>query len=340
MLYSEAKAMRAGTLRVSMENFFPAVEGHMSLMRPLMMARRRLWYNQTKAFSSSSEAIPDLPVQNVITSTANSYVKHLVKLRTSPQYRSEAQRVLLVSSELIAEASASTVSSSIAVFVSEDAQQNLSIVPGLKVDRTFKVSEAVMKKICGLESVASIGAVAEIPMPRQADFSTAKTLTKLLILDRVQDPGNMGTIFRSALAFGWEGVFLLEGCCDPYGDKALRSSRGASLRLPVGRGSMADLLQLTSSMVLFSAEPEEGARGVQSEVPSDLNRICLVLGSEGEGVSPELKKHCISLSIPMADDMESLNVAVAGGILMFLLSNLSLSPFLRQQIERLGSLND
>lgn len=297
-----------------------------------LMARKRVW-PRLEAFSSSSETLPDLPGQKSITSASNSYVKHLVKLRTSSQYRSQAQRVLLVSEELIVEASTSTGLSSIALFISENTP--LSSIPGLKAENKYTVSETVMKKITGLESVAAVGAVAEIAMPRPADFSAVKP-KKLLVLDRIQDPGNIGTIFRSALAFGWDGIFLLDGCADPYGDKAIRASRGASLRLRLSKGSIEDLLQLTSDMALFSAEPVEGSIQRVRDTPLNLQRIALVLGSEGEGVSEELKKHCIPLSIPMANEMESLNVSVAGGILMFLMSDLSVSTLLSERVERLG----
>ncbi|PNG99278.1 putative tRNA/rRNA methyltransferase YsgA, partial [Tetrabaena socialis] len=67
------------------------------------------------------------------------------------------------------------------------------------------------------------------------------TAVRLLVLDAVQDPGNLGTLVRSALAFGWHGLCLLPGCCDPFNDKAVRASRGAVLRLPIAYGSLDEL---------------------------------------------------------------------------------------------------
>ena len=69
-------------------------------------------------------------------------------------------------------------------------------------------------------------------------------MERLLALEGVQDPGNMGTLLRSAAAFGWDGVHLLAGCCDPFNDKALRASRGAAFKVPLSRGGWTQLQQV------------------------------------------------------------------------------------------------
>jgi hypothetical protein len=85
-------------------------------------------------------------------------------------------------------------------------------------------------------------------------------LTRLLALEGVQDPGNLGTLLRTACAFGWDAVLLLPGCCDPYNDKALRASRGAAFKLPVAVATAGwpELLELAAGhgMKLIAAEPE------------------------------------------------------------------------------------
>jgi tRNA G18 (ribose-2'-O)-methylase SpoU len=233
---------------------------------------------------------------------------------------------------------------------------------GVRASSTVVVSEAVMKKLTGLENVDGVEAVVELDLPPMVDFAggeiggqggalvvvqagwrpcpaisielssscfcagTLKEVRRLLALDRVQDPGNMGTLLRTAIAFGWDGVFLLPGCTDPFGDKAVRAGRGAALRVPIGRGSLEDLQRVVAArrLVMVAAEPEEQ----QAEAESNEGReeeaeagVCLVLGSEGQGLALEVLAVCRPVAIPMAGkQMESLNVGIAGGILMFMLS--------------------
>ena len=130
------------------------------IVRPItnMMARRKPFQLMPKLMASLSSAdettLPEFPSQNIITSTSNAYVKHLVSLRSKSQYRSSVQRILLVSTELISEAASASWLEPIALFVSEDSK-TLSI-PGMIAERIYIVSEAVMKKINGLESIRSV----------------------------------------------------------------------------------------------------------------------------------------------------------------------------------------
>lgn len=134
----------------------------------------------------------------------------------------------------------------------------------------------------------------------------------ILSLDGVQDPGNVGTIVRLAAAFDAAGVVLLEGCADPFSQKAIRASVGAVLDVPVARGTRKGLLDLSASerIPLFAA--------VRSPAPVPLpeGRSILVLGSEGRGVSREIVERASPVSIPMSDRVESLNVAAAAAILL------------------------
>ncbi|GAX79119.1 hypothetical protein CEUSTIGMA_g6559.t1 [Chlamydomonas eustigma] len=136
---------------------------------------------------------------------------------------------------------------------------NMSWLQHLSVGATLTVSESVMKKLTGLESVADIHAVAELDLPQVEDFKTAEyKVDRLLALDRIQDPGNLGTLLRTAMALGWDGVFLLPGCTDPFSDKAVRASRGASIRTRIGRGSLEELKSVVSAqgLKLLAAEPD------------------------------------------------------------------------------------
>ena len=142
-----------------------------------------------------------------------------------------------------------------------------------------------------------------------------------------------------------DGVFLLPGCCDPFNDKALRASRGCVFRLPLIVGEWDDLMTWTKSnrVSMFAADPgddsgmdcstrKESVDGLIKSVKSFstleaacMDKICLVLGSEGQGLSEFALRECTKISIPMPGGVESLNVAIAGGILLYLLKSQALT---------------
>jgi TrmH family RNA methyltransferase len=127
-------------------------------------------------------------------------------------------------------------------------------------------------------------------------------------LDGVQDPGNVGTIVRLAAAFDVSGVLLLPGCADAFGPKAIRSSAGAILTVPVAPITVSELLAADVPLV---ATALSGAAGD----PPSRNAV-LVFGSEGAGVSESLLRQATLLSIPTSGRVESLNVAMSAAILL------------------------
>lgn len=208
--------------------------------------------------------------------------------------------------------------------------------------RVIAVTEGVMAKITGLESVGPSTLAAEVELPPLADFESWRPgqLKRLLALERCQDPGNLGTLLRTALALGWDGVFLFPGCADHFNEKAMRASRGACFKLPVASGSLEDWRRVADhhGLACIAADLDRSSNSArdsgysQEERNSGNNggnnalaelanaRISLVLGSEGQGLSPAVLRECQPVSIPMIGDMESLNVAAAGAILMWALS--------------------
>uniref|UniRef100_A0A0D9VXK2 tRNA/rRNA methyltransferase SpoU type domain-containing protein n=1 Tax=Leersia perrieri TaxID=77586 RepID=A0A0D9VXK2_9ORYZ len=273
-----------------------------------------------------------------VASVANPLVKHCVKLRLSAAYRRSCRRILLVGLAPILEMCRFELS-----FI-----ENLLLLDNVEVPEELYefsgnvvyVSSAVMKKVSGMQSVDSTEAIAVIHMPkyfcdRDSDqggavldelFSSAK---RILVLDGIQDPGNLGTLIRSACAFKWDGVFLLPACCDPFNEKALRAARGASLQLPIVSGNWSDLHALMAKydMKMLAGHPESSSNGserthaLSEELTDSLisESLCLVLGNEGNGLSAETLQACQLVNIPMEGTFESLNVSVAGGIFLFML---------------------
>jgi len=127
-------------------------------------------------------------------------------------------------------------------------------------------------------------------------------------LDAVQDPGNVGTIVRLAAAFDAGGVLLLPGCADPFGPKAIRSSVGAILTVPVAFVTPRELLDCGVPLFATAASGAPAAPPASSAV--------LIFGNEGAGVSPELLRHATPIAIPMSARVESLNVASSAAILL------------------------
>ena len=172
--------------------------------------------------------------------------------------------------------------------------------PGFSGVKTTLVTNEIIKKI----------SVSKNPEPVLG--------SRILVLDRVQDPGNVGTLIRTAIAFGFEDVMFLPGTCSPLNSKAIASTQGALFVANLVICESAEIgfeaLRLSGAPVIGTAL--QGAQDLDSLTISPERGIALVLGNEGRGISQWVRERCECLvRIPMAN-IESLNVGVAGGILM------------------------
>lgn len=245
-----------------------------------------------------------------ITSLQHPLVKHLVRLRQNRDYREEHNSVLIEGRKMIAEANGLH---SIKLLVAYDS----SYIPsGINADEIVFVPESVMQKISGV--LSPDGLIAELELPKPASLNG---LSWILAFDGVSDPGNLGTLLRTGLALGWEGAFILENSCDPYNDKAIRAAKGATFKFPIASGNWNNLMEVIENNHLVPFAADMG--GISIEETGQLDKVLLVLGNEAHGVSQEIREACKSISVPMRGDMESLNVAIAGGILMYLMRNKS-----------------
>ena len=178
------------------------------------------------------------------------------------------------------------------------------------------VNENVMKKIADTETPQGTIAVCKMRQPKLENLLASGKM--LLVLDRVGDPGNIGTMLRTADAAGIGGLVLLKGCADIYAPKTVRSSMGSLFHIPVLSG--------VSEQEFVSAAKKAGydllvtcLDGADNLYKADLSgRIAFVMGNEAGGVSETLlEKADKRVYIPMAGRAESLNVAMAAGIVMF-----------------------
>ncbi|HVR44574.1 MAG TPA: RNA methyltransferase [Thermoanaerobaculia bacterium] len=157
------------------------------------------------------------------------------------------------------------------------------------------------------------GVLALFERPRAALEPLLEVSSPLLVvLDGVQDPGNVGTIVRLAAAFEATGVVLTEGTADPFAPKALRASAGAALLVPIVEAPSATLVRLLAERdIPLWAATADGAPS-----PSLAPPAALALGSEGSGVSAEILAAARHVSIPISPAVDSINVAAAAAILL------------------------
>ncbi len=177
------------------------------------------------------------------------------------------------------------------------------------------VEEHEMKKVSELQNPPTVLALVHIP---EYKINISQLTTSLhLVLDGIQDPGNMGTIIRIADWFGIENIFCSENCVDAYNPKVVQASMGSIVRVKVFEKNIVEVLSESSLPKILTVMESETTiyKNEYSE-----NAI-IVIGSEGKGVSDEAKQLCThSISIPKFGNAESLNAAVATGIICAALS--------------------
>jgi TrmH family RNA methyltransferase len=239
-------------------------------------------------------------IPRMISSLQHPLVKRLVKLRDNKAFRTQENSVLIVGVTLVSDVAARMPLKTL-----------ISVDPlPFNAKESYLAPPNVLEKIINISSHDLVAAVVELP--KQSSLENLKTI---VVLDALADPGNVGTILRTAVALGWEGAFLTLKTADPFNDKTLRAARGASLFLPLRQGNYEELKKLvqTSGMQVYVADVE----GKKLTEISFKKPLALVLGHETEGPSSESKALGQTVSIPMTNQMESLNVATAAAILMY-----------------------
>lgn len=233
----------------------------------------------------------------MITSVKNQTVKDLIALKTS-KGRKSTNTFLVEGEHLVKEAKLNNV-----------------LIKAYTIDPNLEgelVSEEVMNKICSTSTVITQIGVCKI-------LSNSNICDKVLILDGIQDPGNLGTLLRSAKAFDFNTIFLCDGTCDIYNGKVIRSSQGAIFKLNFIKGDKLEFINnLSKTHKVYNTNVRNGIDVRRANVAT---KLALILGNEGYGVSDEINNlNLDSLYIDMSN-MESLNVGVAGSILMYEIKN-------------------
>lgn len=248
-----------------------------------------------------------------IESLQNTQVKHWKKLVSVRKERDKTGEFLVEGFHLVEEA-LKKQDSVIALVVRE----GMNIPQSWNVDNieVIEITMEIAKEIA--ETEHSQGIYAHCSQPKTSS-EQQQAWTRLLFIDAVQDPGNVGTMIRTADAAGMDAVILGKGSADAFNPKTVRSGQGSHFHIPVLRGELSEWVQtckakgipvygtsLDESVVYNHVEPQQ--------------QFALIMGNEGSGLSPELLVQTdMNLKIPLLGQAESLNVAVATGILLYTL---------------------
>lgn len=227
----------------------------------------------------------------MITSLTNEKIKGLSKL-SSKKYRDETNTFIVEGPHLV-----------------EEAFKKGLVIEAFSLDDTYtQVSKDVMKKICDTKGDVTMCALCKKP-------TNNKIGNKILLLDRIQDPGNLGTLIRSALSFGFETI-VVDECADYTSPKVVRSTQGALFNVSIIKSKIETFMEKLKNdgYVIYGTALLDACNLKDVKKSS---KLAIVLGNEGSGVKKEiLSKTDYNIFIEM-DKMESLNVGVAGSIIMY-----------------------
>ncbi len=238
----------------------------------------------------------------VITSKSNPLIKEIYLL-SDKKYRKESGLYVVEGIKPVKECTAA----------------GLEIVKTVCVERlaedfpnAVNVTEAVFSHISTAKTPQGVLALVKIPK-----VEIAEPKDSCILLDRIQDPGNLGTIIRTANAAGYKEIYLIN-CTDPYSPKCVRASMSGIFFVNIFSGSQEEILKALKSVKLICADMDG-----ESIFSFSINKpYCLCVGNEGGGISEEILKQAdYKVKIPMSETCESLNAAVSAGIAMYQLKN-------------------
>lgn len=251
----------------------------------------------------------------MITSAANEKVKHIAALTQKAKLRQEEGIFLIEGSRIFEEAPVSLIKE---VYVSESFLKNQDGKVKEKLQETDfeEVSDRIFQKLSDTKTPQGILAILRQQKYERKDL--LKNMPLLLLLEDIQDPGNMGTIFRTAEGAGVTGIIMSRGCVDLYNPKTVRSTMGSIFRMPfyVTKDLIREIRSLRKEGVRVFAAHLDGDRNYEEE--DYRTGTAFLVGNEGNGLKKETVKEAdIRIRIPMQGKLESLNAAVSAALLSY-----------------------
>ena len=249
-----------------------------------------------------------------ITSRDNAKIKYACRLSSSAAFRRSEGRFLAEGRKLCPElCRGAELEMLFYTGAAAEKCPELLTLPG----EHYLVEDHVADKLADVGTHQGVFGVFRTPVHT---LEEVKKGGRYLALERVQDPGNVGTLLRSAAAFGFDAVLLSDGCASPFAPKTLRASMGAAVRVPViEAGALPEAIAALRekgitclAAALYQSQPLSAAA---SRYPGG---VCVVIGSEGQGLTDAAIAACDgTVRIPMTDRVESLNAGIAGSILLW-----------------------
>ncbi len=246
-----------------------------------------------------------------ISSSDNQYVKLASSLKVK-KYRDDTGLFLIEGQRAVEEAAVHP--QLVDMIIASAGYENEASAVQVSEERKIIVDPRLMKQICATENPQRIAAVLRKPSWPWNEIISKQGI--LVYLDRVTDPGNLGSILRTCWAMGIEAVLLSDGCVDLFNPKVVRSTMGALLNLPVftdiGDKQVKTLRE--SGYLIMGTDIKQGK--IYFQVRYD-GAVLIILGSEGQGMRDELKHLCHQcINIPIKPGVDSLNVAAACAIII------------------------
>jgi len=243
----------------------------------------------------------------IIKSLQNEQIKNYARLKEK-KYRDETGLFIVEGDHLVRMALEANCLTTLLV-AEEELENYLDIIDE---DKTIIVTESIINKLSFTKSPQNI-----IGIAKQNTFDK-KDVSKVLVLDTLQDPGNVGTLIRSALAFNYDKIYVSESTVDIYNEKVIRASQGAIFKINIVKKELSEIyriLKMNDFDILVTSLTNNSI--YLDEVKTKEN-FAIVLGNEGNGVSEVSLKNATSVvKIKMSEEIDSLNVAVAGSIVMY-----------------------
>lgn len=244
----------------------------------------------------------------IITSLENKKIKYINKLKNK-KFRDEEGIFVIETKHLVEEAYKSGFLTELYIV---DTNIESNILEDDKINK-YQITKEIMNKISSLESPSNfLGLVKKLP--------TLNYGNRLLILDNIQDPGNLGTIIRSAVAFNLDTLILSNDCVDLYNDKTIRSSEGMLFKLNILRKDLNTFLTelKNNNYTIYGTDVVNGSIVGEIKFPK---KYAIIIGNEGKGLKSTLKNLVDqNIYIPMSFNAESLNAGIAASIIMYEMS--------------------